>query len=1523
RFEVKAFDSATNAPIACAQHTYIAASNLQGFQLSPNGFNVYYKGWTTASLNLSGFAGKTIAVDFASGDCQLGGHFGYGYVDMDCGLFQVSSLNCAGTTTTLTAPPGFQTYVWMDSTYSTVVGTGASITIPVPALNTKYNVVLTPFAGFGCTDTLSTRVNVSTLSLAGTQDTVVCNTGNTLQLSPGVIGNAPPFTYSWTGPGLSCTSCASPSITPTTNGTYMVTVTDNTGCVKKDTINVGVSPQISHTVQNVNCYGAATGSIAMSVTGGGIPTTFSYLWNTQPVQTTPTATGLAAGTHTVTVTDNHGCVKAASIPVTQPTQLSAQVSKTDVSCFGGANGIAVVSATGATPPYTYFWNTSQTSTNLSSLTAGNYTAIVTDNKGCKDTVIAVVAQPPVLSATAFLKAGAKCFGTATGKAYAVAAGGTPPYAYQWSGTAQQTDTASNLSVGTYSVTITDAKGCVATASIAVTQPAQLTAAAQATPALCYGTPTGTVAATATGGTGPRNYAWNTTPVATVASSGNMPAGTYTVTVTDSAGCTSTATTVVSQPSTLNLSLAGTTPVSCFGGSNGTATVAANGGSGPYTYSWNTSPVQTGISASGLPAGTVTATVTDVNGCTNTVAATIAQPSAPVSATAVTANDVLCQGGSTGKAYAIATGGTLPYSYQWNTSPTQATDTASNLPAGTYSVTVTDTRGCSDTASVLIAQPTPLSLATSHTAAACAGAPSGTATVTVTGGTPPMTYAWGTTPVQTTATATSLTAGNYSVNVTDAKGCVATASVTVTQPSSLSAIVATTPANCFGTATGASTVAVAGGTPPFSYTWNTTPVQTTATATNLQAGTYSAIVTDAAGCVLTITGIVAQPPVLNLTLQSNTPVSCFGGTSGAASVSASGGTSPYAYSWNTVPVQTSATAAGLSSGTYTATVVDSKGCSGTLTTTITEPSALTATALKASDVLCHGGTTGKAFAIASGGTSPYAYQWLNTATNQQTDTASALAAGSYSIVVTDANGCSDTASVVIGQPDALALSATATPVMCFGMSTGSTSVAVTGGTGAMSYQWNTTPVQTGASANGIPAGAYSVTVTDAHGCTATTSATVTQPAQLNASTLATSAFCDGTATGTSSVTATGGTAPMSYVWNTNPVQTTATATSLAAGSYTVTVTDDAGCTTTATSVVSQPAVLDLSAQPTTPVSCFGGANGSASVVANGGTAPYTYSWNSSPVQTTAIASGLPAGTYTATVTDANGCSGTQAVTITQPAALSAGALKASDVLCHGGSTGKAYAVASGGTQPYSYQWLNTGTNQQSDTASGLTAGTFTVQITDANGCADTASVTIDQPAQLTIATTATPVPCFGMATGSASVAVAGGTAPMTYLWNTTPVQTSGIASSIPAGAYSVTVTDAHGCVATKSVDVTQPAPLAASATTTPAQCHGTATGVSTVTTTGGTSPMSYVWNTSPIQTTANATGLPAGLYTVTVTDGAGCTTTATSIVSQPSVLDLSLQAATPVSCFGGSNGTASVLGSGGTAPYTYSWNSTPV
>ncbi|TXK73429.1 T9SS type A sorting domain-containing protein [Mesonia sp. K4-1] len=902
---------------------------------------------------------------------------------------------------------------------------------------------------------------------------------------------------------------------------------------------------------------------------------------------------------------------------------------------------------------------------------------------------------------------------------------------------------------------------------------------------------------------------------------------------------------------MTASISSQTNIACNGSATGSLTVTPSSGVAPYTYLWDDGTAQTTATASGLSAGTYEVTVTDDNGCTANANATITEPTALVAASVVDAN-ISCNGGTNGVATASAIGGTAPYTYLWSNSATTAS--LSGVAAGTYSVTITDANGCTDTSNVTITEPTALVAASVvDTNISCNAGADGSATGSATGGTAPYTYLWSN--AATTASIVGIAAGTYNVTITDANGCTDTSSVTITEPAPLVASgVVDANVTCNARNEGAATASATGGTAPYTYLWSN--AETTASITGLAAGTYNVTITDANGCTDASSVTITEPAPLVASGVVDANVTCNGGTDGAATVNiSSGGAAPFTYLWSNSA--TTASLSGVAAGTYFVTITDANGCTATSSITITEPTALVATSVVDSNITCNAGTNGSATASATGGTAPYNYLWSNAAT---TASIVGVAAGTYSVTITDANGCIDTSSVTITEPTVLvAASVVDSNVSCNGGSEGNATASVTGGTAPYTYLWSN--AATTASLVNVTAGTYNVTITDANGCTDTSSVTITEPTALvAASAVNINVTCNGGNDGAATASATGGTAPYTYLWSN--AATTASIVGVTAGTYNVTITDANGCTDTSSVTITEPTALIASGVVDASVTCNGGNDGAATASATGGTAPYTYLWSNAA--TTASIVNVTAGTYNVTITDANGCTDTSSVIITEPAVLAASGMT-TNLSCNGGNDGTIDISVSGGTAPYTYLWSNSATTED---MIGLTAGTYNVTVTDANGCTTTESVTLTEPTMLSALATATNVSCNGGNDGTVDLSVTGGTAPYTYAWDNTATTEDMI--GLTAGTYNVTVTDANGCTATAAATITESTLLVTNGTITDVSCLGSADGSIDVTVTGGTTPYTYAWDNTA--TTEDLSGLTAGTYTVTITDANGCTDT---------------------------------------------------
>lgn len=936
----------------------------------------------------------------------------------------------------------------------------------------------------------------------------------------------------------------------------------------------------------------------------------------------------------------------------------------------------------------------------------------------------------------------------------------------------------------------------------------------------------------------------------------------------------------------------------------------------------------------------------------------------------------------------------------------------------YVVRVRDANSCIvDSAPITFTEPTALSAVANITSnyngqhISCQAASDGEVTVTPAGGTGTGTYTFSILelPGNTTGNAsgiyTGLRAGVYTFVVRDANNCqFVTTSVTVVEPSPITATaVLTSPVSCNGNSDGVITVTAAGGTlagPTYTFTLIQPPgtINGTGIFTGLAAGNYTVNVSDGNGCIRTSNTVsVTQPSVLTAfaSVTSNyngAKISCPGANDAEITAIANGGNGGYSYVLDQDPGNMSGATTGVFTnvgpGTFTITVTDAGTCSVTsLSVTVTDPSPIVASAIMTGTISCNGGNDGQITVSALGGTGAYSFEQINPAgPTNATGIFSGLAQGTYDFEVTDLNGCSDVVTLILNEPSVVTAVAAVTSnyngaqVSCNGASNGVITVTAGGGTGSLTYVFdqfvltNTTGQLTGVF-TGVPAGVgYTFTVRDSKNCSViTVPINITEPTVVAASGTVTSNYngedisCVGASDGQIGIIANGGTGLYTYKLDQVPSNTTGDGsgvyTGLSAGIYTVTARDVNNCfIVTAPITITSPTAITASAAVTSnyngrQVSCNGASDGIITVTAGGGVGGFTYVL-SPAVNATGAASGvftgLPAGTYTITVTDLNLCQRvTASVTISEPAVVAPSSTVTSnyngeDISCVGSSDGTITVSVSGGTAPYTYSFVEIPGNtsgQSTGIFTGIPAGTYTFNVLDINNCpATTLPVTITPPAPLSAVASVTSnyngeqISCNGLKDASITITPAGGTGTKTFVFDQDLANASGnfsgTYSNVGAGTgYTFTVTDFNGCpFTTVPINVTEPNALSAALNASSdfngfdISCFNLTDGeVSVISLVGGTGSPSFLLMENPGNTTGQTsgvfTGLRAGTYRVRVTDDNFCTFTTPAIpVVQPTDIDVQIAITSnyngfDISCMGASDGAVSVTTISGGATAT--------
>jgi len=686
--------------------------------------------------------------------------------------------------------------------------------------------------------------------------------------------------------------------------------------------------------------------------------------------------------------------------------------------------------------------------------------------------------------------------------------------------------------------------------------------------------------------------------------------------------------------------------------------------------------------------------------------------------------------------------------------------------------------------------------------------------------------------------------------------------------------------CSDYTNGSATATATGGTAPYTYNW--TNGQNGATSFGLAGGSYTVNVSDATGASTSASVTVAAPPALVASIDFDGDT-CTSGT-GALAGNASGGITPYSYNWSNGG--TGQNISGLSQGGYYLTVTDANGCEAV---SFYEITAALAVSVSTIDVICNDFCDASAEAIVTGGTAPYSYTWN---TGMTGSVAFPLPAGEYCVTVTDGNGCTATNCGTVGEPTAILTSVTLSGD-CDGNADIGASITVSGGVPEYTINWSNGASGTSIS-NLAPNTTYSVTVTDANGCNdVETFTTPNEPSGLALTTSGENETCAGDSDGSATVTPSGGVEPYTVIWSTGSGASTIS--DLAAGNYEVTVSDANGCTGIQTITVAEGTTISVSSE-TTASACGETGTGSISLIPSGGMAPYFFMYeNGIGDPTSGNLSDLTAGNYNVTVGDAQGCTTVTTVNVPQIAEFTVSA-SATAESCAGSADGTASIINIEGNaaQPVSYLWDNGSSN---DSTNGLSAGTHSVTVTDANGCTDITQVNVTPGTEVSLSTSSTPSACGDIGTGSLLVEATTGTGPFTYTYeNGIGNPDSGQISDLDAGTYNVTVTDANGCSNTTTIDVGQEAEFTVDTSTSNASCDDVADGSATVVSVSpeAAQPVSYLWDNGSIEN--NAGDVTAGNYTVTITDANGCTDIETITVEADDSISADIEI-TPGDCTG--------------------------
>ncbi len=919
---------------------------------------------------------------------------------------------------------------------------------------------------------------------------------------------------------------------------------------------------------------------------------------------------------------------------------------------------------------------------------------------------------------------------------------------------------------------------------------------------------------------------------------------------------------------------------------------------------------------------------ELGGFTNQAGGTFTLDAMPYYAQS-TSTPVDCYGDNTGSMQVNVTNGVPPFNYIWSDGLNDVSGSSTfshNFEAGYANVIVEDANGCQAATSQLITEPIDSlhSINSIVKNVDCNGNNTGEISIDMVGGNPPYTYSW-TPMVSNSNIASNLVAGTYSVTVTDTKGCAFTKNFIVMEPSILTAYdVVNSNVSCFGGNDGSITVFASGGTYPYSYNWSNG--DNFQTVNGLSAGNYTCVITDANNCQTSVNTVITEPSQPIQLSIAQTPLSCYNNSSGQINLTVTGGTTPYTFDWYNGQFQQLSQHVedpiNLQADYYQVNVVDANGCFDTISVQVTQPDELIISDSIITEVLCYGNNTGAIDITVIGGTTPYSFNWNNGTITEDNQN---LIAGIYNVTITDVNGCVFVDTFKIVQPSSpVVITSNNTNVLCYGDFTGSIDVSVVGGTPPYIYSWNNGYLTE--DINNLQAGNYTLTLIDNHNCNYSFTTTINQPlAPLSSSNLVTDVSCFNFYDGSILNTTTGGTPPYFYQWNNSNniilTDTTFNPQNLPSDSYTLILTDNNNCQIETTSFINQPDSLVISFS-SVDVLCTNNNTGSIDATINGGNTPYSYNWSNGA--TSQDINNLVAGNYTLTVVDNNNCTATNSINISEPEETLTIQINKKDVECKGDSTGIAECVTSGGTSPYTINWSNGDTTAFNDS---LSAGVYTVTITDNNNCIANSGIIINEPpTYVSFNAVVTDASCYNFTDGIIEITPFDGTTPYTLIFGDTlfnsynNLDNNYILNNLHQGTYHIRIKDVFGCEYEELISVNQPDSLIATGVVTDALCFGSSDGMVDLTVTGGTLPYSFAWSDSSYN--EDLVNVYSGWYNVEVLDSQNCEASAVFFINQPEDITIK-ETINPTTCRDNEDGSISIFVEGGTPDYTYLWSTNEV
>jgi len=1251
-------------------------------------------------------------------------------------------------------------------------------------------------------------------------------------------------------------------------GNYSCVITDEDGCQITTPVynvqNLGGTLSIDDIdIDNEICDNNL-GEIEIIISGGTEPYTFA--WNNG--ETSQDIFNLSEGSYNNTITDANGCsVSTGNLTIINESgTLSLQnIANTDELC-GNNSGAIDITVAGGTLPYNYLWNTGETAQDLNGLEAGNYSCQITDANGCLISLNSTINNDNGAIAVANTVVTNENCGSEDGTINITVTGAANPIDFNWN-SGDITEDLLNISAGNYSCIITDAMGCETNANATVVNNSgDLSLNNSIVTNEQCGAADGSIQLVVSGTATPITYLWSNG--ATTQSIDNLTAGTYSCIITDNNGCSvsSNQYTINNTSSTISVTDINVTNETC-GATNGAIDLTISGGDAPITFAWSNGATTEDLT--NLSAGIYNYTITDNSGCAINGSVEVTNDAGELEITSFSKINEICGNGN--GSIDITVSGAEPFNFNWSNGAT--TEDITNLSAGTFNVTISDNNGCEITSSNynILNDAGAFEVTSINVTNESCNDASGEINVELSNGTNPIDYAWSN--GATTEDMSGLSQGVYSCVAIDHNGCQLNYFATVNNNSGNIMISNQIIENeTCGNDNGFIDITPVGGVEPYNFAWSNG--ETTEDISGLSANTYNCVIIDNEGCSAnysaTLTDIGGDFTIVNTDVTNE---NCNNGT-GEIDVTLTGGTLPYVFAWDNGAITEDLT--NLSAGTYNLTVTEATGCEQTTSVEVINiEGTFVIDNANITDETC-GQANGAIDVTFSGANGSITTLWSNGSPFEDIDN---LTSGNYLLTATDEAGCIVNGDYFIDNiTNGFELSNSTIINETCGNTNGSIDITISGGTTPYTFVWNTGA--TTEDLDNLSAGTYSCIITDATGCETSFSTNITNNVgdlAINLDNIVND-VCN-SSLGEIYVNATGGTSPYSFEWNTGA--TTEDLVGVTAGTYFVTVTDDANCSLTEYyDVENDGGSFDFAFVTIYNDQCSQG-QGAVEFDATPAGA-YTYQLNGIDSDFGApMFWEITAGEYTISIVD-GGCRVDSVITIENESTFNVTNIDVTNENC--GDLQGAIDISINPTNPqYSYNWSNGATTQD---ISGLSAGTYTCEITKLNdGCTDNISVEVQGNSTMDIVTNVQNENC-GQADGQITVFISGGDSPYTFDWSNG--ETTQNITGLIAGIYTCEITDDSGCSTTISESIENTTNgLSISLIDIINTTCSNATGSIEITPIGGVQPYSFSWSNGA--TTQNISELAVGNYTIELTDNSGCLVEETySIISNFQITNLWIQ-----------------------------------